>query len=262
MRSMKRQNWFKRLAALVAVLAALVISGCTNSAVDTAMGAGSYDLPDYDVSQPVQEPAPEPETVDFDNIPASMSPIEGYYPYVVKFYNMNGDLLSDMAPYLRVMEGSTVHIYTMQEAEREGLVTELKAYDSYGTELDASKLLTWQDEESGSLYAIGSCACSFYLKEGVSAELLPLSGSDLLQFHDATVYYTYWGAALVDRIGWEGEYLICPLEAPVDGGDTAINLTCTLDFHQFNSNIENVVHYYSFLSNITSETLPLGGAAA
>lgn len=209
--------------------------------------------------------ATEQIKVDIDNIPASLEPISGYYPYVMKFYYEQyneSSLVNDIVPLLYVRSGwNNTGYYTVQEAERAGIIKGLAAYTKAGAKVNTSMLAAWADMDHihiyGPTYAV---VYVFYLKEGVSAQISTITGSDLLMAGGVNSYAMLWSSAAVDRYGLGGSYLTYYVEPQI--GDSSLNTAKCVDFiydsYEGRTSELHVVHYYYFFKNINTDTRPIG----
>ena len=61
--------------------------------------------------------------VDVEQLPSVLEPIPGYYPYVLRYYNQDGELIQNMVPGFVVDEKR----YTIQEAIKKDVMTGVAA---------------------------------------------------------------------------------------------------------------------------------------
>ena len=254
---MKRRGRIKAVSLLLALLMlALTMSGC-------ASGSENGEENNQVVETPTETPPAEP--VDIDNIPASLEPMEGWYPVVVKFYT-DGELMSrgDMVPCISPENGT---YYTLQEAESYGLVSDFRAYSKTGYEVDTAAVMTLQDAESGLTSITPCCAFSFYVQNGTDAQLLPLPSHALTSFEDLYAYYQHnWSINMYEYAQKGGAYDTYYLDSLPSGGEgTAECITFTLGYYEGRArygsrdgNTDYIV-YYPFLEDVAIESLPLGG---
>ena len=152
--------------------------------------------------------------VDVDQLPSILEPIPGYYPYVIRFYDQEGELARDLVPGFLV-DGKR---YTIQNAIKEDIITGVAAYTADGYPCKVSELAEVVDWETGAHRVTWSAVYVFYVKEGLDVEIVPYASEDLIMAGSLTSFTMYWGRAMQEKFGYGWTYQVCALAPEVGSG--------------------------------------------
>lgn len=195
--------------------------------------------------------------VDIDQLPSILKPIPGYYPYIIRFYNQEGELARDLVPGFLVDGGR----YTIQDAIEEDIITGVAAYTQDGYPCKVSELAEVVDWETGAHRITWSAVYVFYVKEGLDVQIVPYTGDDLLMAGSLTSFTMYWGSATLEKFGYGWTYKVCFLEPEV--GSSLDGTVGVIENHmnwiQGPSSTSGVIHYYCYLVRENFETVEMGG---
>lgn len=195
--------------------------------------------------------------VDVDQLPSILEPIPGYYPYVIRFYDQEGELARDLVPGFLV-DGKR---YTIQNAIKEDIITGVAAYTADGYPCKVSELAEVVDWETGAHRVTWSAVYVFYVKEGLDVEIVPYASEDLIMAGSLTSFTMYWGRAMQEKFGYGWTYQVCALAPEVGSGlaGTVGVIEDHMDWIQGPSATSGVVHYYCYLARENFETVEMGG---
>lgn len=195
--------------------------------------------------------------VDVDQLPSVLEPIPGYYPYVLRYYNQDGELIQNMVPGFVVDEKR----YTIQEAIKKDVITGVAAYTAEGEPCKVVDLARVVDRETGTFRLTGSAVYVFYVKEGLDIQVAPYRGEDLVMAGDLNNFSVYWGNAMREEFGYGWVYQICNLASQAGSGSdgTVGVIQDSVMAVSGPSASSGISHYYWYLTGETFETVEMGG---
>lgn len=195
--------------------------------------------------------------VDVDQLPSVLEPIPGYYPYVLRYYNQDGELIRNMVPCFVVDEKR----YTIQEAIRKDVVTGVAAYTAEGEPCKVIDLARVVDRETGTFRLTGSAVYVFYVKEGLDVQVAPYQAEDLVMAGDLNNFSAYWGSAMREEFGYGWVYQICNLAPRAGSGSdgTVGVIGDSVAAVSGRSASSGISHYYWYLTGENFETVEMGG---
>ena len=195
--------------------------------------------------------------MDVDQLPSVLEPIPGYYPYVLRYYNQDGELIRNMVPCFVVDEKR----YTIQEAIRKDVVTGVAAYTAEGEPCKVIDLARVVDRETGTFRLTGSAVYVFYVKEGLDVQVAPYQAEDLVMAGDLNNFSAYWGSAMREEFGYGWSYRVCNLAPRAGSGSdgTVGVIGDSVAAVSGRSASSGISHYYWYLTGENFETVEMGG---